>query len=266
MTKELSIGVLKKSLILGKNWILKQSPIILTVAGVGGVVATTVMAVKATVEAEKLIEQKKVELDLEIDEKLTIEETVKTCWRTYLPVGISAGLTIAAIIGSSAINEKRKAAMAGLYAISETALKEYQEKNLETIGEKKEQSVRDAVNADKVKRTENNISPEQLSLASLSQGKVLVHEVMSGRYFLSSVQDLKAAMNDLNSQLIYDMCASLNEFYDLIGLDRNEIGDDCGWNIDEKLELYFTSGLTSEGVPYLVLDYKTRPYYGYRDI
>lgn len=256
---------LTKALSLTKTWVVKQSPILLTVAGVGGVITTTIMTVRATTEAERLIEQKKYEKNLSVGEKLTIQETVQTAWKPFIPVAISMGFTLAAIIGSSAINEKRKAALAGLYAISETALKEYQEKTEEIAGKNVAQKIRDGVNADKVKDEDSPFEEQVL----LGEGKCLVKDLMSGRYFRSSMQEINHARDEINDCIMSgDMCASLNDYYEVLGLDPIELGYEVGWKIGHICRPYCTSCLTRDGVPVLVLDWdpKGRPEADYRDI
>lgn len=264
MSIHINSMAIKKGLILGRNFIVKQSPIILTVAGVTGVITTIGLAIKATTEAEKLIEKKKIEDEMQVDEKLTITETIKVAWKPFVPVVISGGLTIAAIVGSSAINEKRKAALAGLYALSETALQEYQEKIEKVGGEKLLTQVKDEVNVSKV---DQNLPfmPTDLEI-----GDCPVYDIMSGRIFRSSIEKIRKAANDINEGIYNgDMCASLNDFYDMFpDLGANELGYECGWNLTHKCVPYFTSRLSSEGRPILVLDWAQdgRPYSGYRDI
>ena len=98
----------------------KHSPEILTGIGVAGMIATTVMAVKATPKAILLINEKEVELKVE---KLTLAETVKTTWKCYIPAAITGVSSIACIIGASSVNARRNAALATAYTLSETALR-----------------------------------------------------------------------------------------------------------------------------------------------
>jgi hypothetical protein len=61
-----------------------------------------------------------------------------------------------------------------------------------------------------------------------------------------------------------EMYISLNEFYYEIGLNPISIGDDIGWNIDRGyIELNFSSQLTDDGNPCLVIDYQVAPRYEY---
>lgn len=264
MNTTIKVNAIKKGLILTRNLIVKQSPIILTVAGVTGVLTTIGLTVKATTKAKQLIEEKKIQEGMNIDEKLTVTETVKTAWKPFVPVALSAGLTIGAIIGSSAINEKRKAALAGLYALSETALQEYQEKTEEMAGKSVADKIKDHINAEKVQDDVCPFEPDEFVV-----GKCLVKDRLSGRVFLSSMEEIRRAANDINEGILGgDMLASLNDFYNIIGLDEMDLGVECGWNLERLCHPYFTSSITSDGRPILVLDWDKngRPISTYRDI
>lgn len=264
-------AALSKGLIVGKNMLIKQTPIVLTIGAVGGVVATMFMMHKATTTAIQLIEKRKAELNLAVDEKLTIEETVKTCWKVYIPPLVSAGLTIGAIIASSAINEKRKAALASLYAISEATLKQYQDKIEQVAGPDVAKTIKDVVNGESIGCDETSVMLHDPDITA----RVLVHDKMTGQDFWSSITDIREAANDIN-QMIHggDMMASLNDFIGFLigrgatGLSECSFGDECGWNLTTACKPYCTAALSSKGTPYVVLDWNNncRPHYEYRDI
>ncbi len=237
--------------------ISKHSPEILTGIGIAGMVTTTVMAVRATPKALILIEDKKAENDVD---KLTPVETIKATWTCYIPAAITGCLSIFCLIGASSVNARRNAAMATAYTLSESALKEYQGKVIETIGEKKEQSVRDAIAKDRIDK--NPVSSREVIITE--KGNTLCYDAISGRYFKSDIDKLKKAENELNRRMRDEMYISLNEFYYEIGLNPTKIGDDLGWNIDHGyIELNFSSQLTDDGNPCLVIDYQVTPRYEY---
>ena len=237
--------------------ISKHSPEILTGIGIAGMVTTTVMAVRATPKALILIEERKEEIDVD---KLTPIELIKTTWTCYIPAAITGGLSIICLIGASSVNTRRNAALATAYTLSESALKEYQGKVIETIGEKKEQSVRDAIAKDRIDK--NPVSSREVIITE--KGNTLCYDAVSGRYFKSDIDKLKKAEIELNRRMRDEMYISLNEFYYEIGLNPISIGDDLGWNIDHGyIELSFSSQLTDDGNPCLVIDYQVTPRYEY---
>lgn len=254
----------QRGLVMTKNLIVKQSPIILSSTAVGGVISTVILASKASIKATELVR----EAENKKGESLTITETIQAGWKPYVPTIISAGLTVGAIVASTAISQKRQAALAGLYALSETALKEYQEKIEEKYGSKDAQKVRDEINADRV--ADAGVPPWDDK--TLPQGECLCFDKFSGQTFTSSSQRISMAASEIN-EMIYggDFCASLNEFYGLIRspqLHQSSLGDSVGWNIDNNCKPYFTSTLTSDMRPCLVLDWVSghEPSSTYRDI
>lgn len=264
------ISTTRKLIVRGGNFIAKQSPIILAGTAIVGVGSTAYLATKAGVRANELIKEAEFEKKASQgeDARLTLAEKVETSWKVYIPTVISGGLTIGAIVASSAISQKRQAALASLYALSETALKEYQDKIEQKYGAKDAQKVLDEINGDRVKNT--SLPPWDVD--SLPQGDCLCFDKFTGRYFSSSVQKIQYAVAEI-TKMIYggDMCASLNEFYGILDnkqLSQCTIGDDVGWNIDSPPEVYFTSCLTSDMRPCLVLDWANshEPTYRYRDI
>lgn len=238
----------------------KHSPEILMGIGIAGMLTTTILAVRATPKALRLIDEKKEELETD---KLTPVDTVKTCWKCYIPAAVSGSLSVACLISANSVNARRNAALATAYALSETALKEYQEKVVETIGEKKEQVVHDAIAKDKV--TQNPVSTSEVIITE--KGNTLCYDTVSGRYFKSDIEKLKKAANELNFRLRDEMYVSVNDFYYEIGLKSISIGDDIGWNIDRGyINLKFSSQLADDGTPCLVLSYGVGPRYDYRSL
>ena len=75
-------------------------------------------------------------------------------------------------------------------------------------------------------------------------------------------------MNDLNRRMRDEMFISLNDFYCAIDnpdLGPTKLGDMLGWNIDKGyIDLNFSSQLTTDGTPCLVLDYTVVPEYEFQ--
>lgn len=234
----------------------KRSPEILTGIGIAGMIGTTVMAVRVTPKALSLIEDAKEEKE----DALTVVETVKVCWKCYLPAAITGVTSMACLIGANSMNVRRNAALATAYTISETALREYKDKVVETIGEKKEKTVRDAIAKDKIDC--NPVSKNEVVITE--KGNTLCYDAISGRYFKSNIDLLKKAENEINRRLLLDDYISLNEFYYEIGLSETKLGNDLGWNISKGFVTFnFSSQLTEDGTPCLVLDFEISPKYDY---
>lgn len=256
----------------------KHSPEILTGIGIAGMVTTTILAVRATPKALELIEEAKYKKEEEIVEHnckvnkvsecissdLKPLEVVKVAWKPYIPAAITGSLSVACLVGASRVNFKRNAALATAYTLSEKALKDYKDSVVETIGEKKEEKIREKV-AQK-KADEQPVSKSEVVMVN-SGGKILFLEPVSNRYFMSDVESVRKIINDLNYRLTTgtEEYISLSEFYDEIGLSHTSISDEIGWNIyrDGQISIDMPSAKTDKEEPCLVLDYNVSPRYDY---
>lgn len=251
---------LKRTIKSAERVLTKYSPGILTGIGIAGMIGATFMAVKATPKALYLIETKKKESEAE---ELTSVETIKTCWKCYMPATLTTVLSAVCLIGASTVSAKRNAALATAYSISEAALREYQEKVVEVIGEKKEKAVRDAVAKDQIER--DPVTKSEVIIID-SNSNTLCYEPLSGRYFKSTIDKIKKAEIKLDRQMIQEMYVSLNDFYWEIGLDGTDLGDKMGWNLSKGyMDLSFSSQLADDGTPCAVIVYGIPPVYDYQN-
>ena len=241
-----------------RKFVNKRSPEILMGIGIAGMITTTVLAVKATPKAMELIEERKTQ---EWTDELSPLEIVKVAWKPYIPAIVTGVTSTFCLIGSSSVHSRRNAALATAYKLSETALTEYREKVIETIGEKKEQTVRDKVAEERVKK--NPVTKNEVIITNT--GKTLCFDPISARYFYSSIEKIKRAENELNKEMLHAFSGyvSLNDFYDEIGLDHTSVGDDLGWNTEKLIDINFSSQLNDNGEPSVVLDYAVAPNYNY---
>lgn len=241
--------ILKNDFLLSlKNKIVDQSPSILTGMAVVGVFTTTILAVKATPKAFQILEQKGLN-----EPPFKKMEIVKSCWKCYTPAFIMGVITSACIISANSINMKRNAALMGLYSISEATMKEYQSKVIDMIGEKKEREIRDEVRSEMVKK--KDLSKEFIC----GKGDTLCYDMLSGRYFKSDMTTILKVQNDLNQKILGGMGVCLNELYWSLGLEGIRLGNDSGWDEAIPLKIEFSSKLTSDGTPCLVMDVEEAP-------
>lgn len=252
----------------------KNAPTILTITGITAMASSTYWAVKATPKALALKEKAEVEKNKKAGTfkgdkvnnwiPLTKLEIVQTCWRCYAPAFITGVLGAACLIGANSMNLRKNAALAAAYALSETNFKEYREKTLEEVGEKKEEKIRNAVAEEKIAKNPVNTS----TVLETGNGDTLCYDAICGRYFKSSIEKLKSALNELNMELVRDGYVSLNQYYDLIGLPDGMLGDDLGWSINDNhstVQLDLSAQLTKDEAqtPCMVVAFKYGPIYNY---
>jgi len=241
--------------------IKKRSPALLMGVGIAGMITTTILAVRATPKAIRLID----EIEKETDEPLGAVEVVQVTWKCYIPAVVTAGLSIVCLIESHKIHGRRNAALATLYSLSETALREYQEKVIETIGEKKEQGICDEIDKERIRK--NSVHKNQIIMTG--NGDTLCYDALSGRYFKSDMEHIKRSVNDTNEMLLNEMYISLNEFYLNLGLPEIEIGEHIGWDVQRgQIKVRYSSQLTPDsnpfmngGIPCLVISHINAPQY-----
>lgn len=246
-----------------ESFLVKRSPEILTGIGIAGMLTTTVMAVRATPKALDLLAEVKEMHTEDTDRKEIGKDIVTKVAPVYIPAIITGTMSTVCLIGACSVNSRRTAALATAYALSESTLKEYQAKVIETIGEKKEQSVRDSIAKDRVEQ--NPVRNTEVYITK--KGETLCLDMLSMRYFKSDIDTIRRVENELNKRLLSEMYISLNEFYYEIGLSCTKQGNDLGWNIgDGLIEFHFSPQLSEDNTPCVVVDYGVAPRYDFRNL
>lgn len=252
-----------------KNAAGKNSPTILTILSIGGLLATVVLAVNETPKVLDLIsDEKHVRLEEYKRETrddvrseplpdMTKFEIVKLVWPCYIPAIIMGAATVASIIGANTISTKRNTALTGAYFLSETALKDYQAKVIKTIGANKAKLIKDEIAQDKVNSTKKKDS----TVIMTGNGEVLCLDLLSGRYLRSSFDKLKKAENEINHRLISEMWMSLNEIYGYIGLPPVNMGNSQGYDLgtDGLLEFDISTCMSENEEPCLTFTFHVTP-------
>lgn len=239
-----------------KTSIVANAPKILTGIGIFGMFGTTVVAVNATPKALRLIEDKKREMQVE---KLPPIEVAKVTWKCYIPAFLMCMTSTVCLIKANDINLRRNAAIATAYNLSSTALKEYQDKVRDTLGEKKERVIREEISKDQLEKDPVN----HKEVIVTEKGNTLCYDGVFGRYFRSDIDEVKRAITRINRKIVTSVhgYASLNDFYDELGLEHVEIGNDLGWNIDDgEIDIddpYVAPA--ADGTPCLVIRYNVAP-------
>lgn len=208
-------------------FVKRNSATILTGLGSVGVVATTVMAVKATPKAIELINQ----AEEEKGDKLTKTEIVMAAGRVYIPTVITGMSTIACIFGANAINKHKQAALMSAYALLDSSYKEYKNKVDELYGEEAGKEVRASIAKDKY---DNNV---------IFEDEELFYDEFSGRYFNSTMADVIQAEYKLNRQITLNGGAYLNEFYEFLDIPAIPAGMELGWSTSLLESHHWTSWL-----------------------
>lgn len=246
----------------------KHSPAILVVTGVVGVVASTVLACKATTKLEGILNESKEQVekihecmnDKELNESgkytekdgkkdLTIvyAQTGLKLVKLYAPAVLLGALSVASIVGSHNILNKRNAALSAAYAVVDKNFKEYRKNVKERFGDKADFELLHNVKAEKIKtveKDENGKETETEKEVYVANGEVTGYSPYAivfdesnqnwqrdaeyNKMFLVKVERY------MNDRLRLNGYVFLNDVYDQIGHPRTKAGQVVGWVYDEE--------------------------------
>ena len=221
-----------------KRMIIKNAPLIMTGIGTVGIFVTAFFSAKAAPKAVHAIE----EAEKHKGAPLTKLEKFKTGAPFFIPAAASSVITAGNVIGAGALGYSRQMALTGLLSASECALKEYQNKVAETIGEKQAREIKESIQSEHLHTALAAQPSPGIGVIRTGHGDELFLDDYSGRLFYSSETAILRAVNDYNAKIISsDNYASLNEFYDefYMNLPHIKAGDYVGYNVDQLLEVRF---------------------------
>ena len=148
---------MEKLLRSSKRFLRKNGSTILTCVGGVGVVATAVMAVKATPKAMQLIKA----AEEEKGEKLTRMETIKIAGPTYAPSAIVGIATIGSIFEANVLNKRSQAALMSAYALIDQSFKDYKTHIEKEYGNRTNANIREKIAKDRYVERETNIGGDK---------------------------------------------------------------------------------------------------------
>ena len=242
-----------------KNGVQKHSPEILAGVGVVGVVASTVMACKATMKLNDILEEsketrdkiRKVENDPAYADKYTPEDAKKDLTinytqtgmkiaKLYAPAVILGSASLGCLLASNDILRKRNAALSAAYMTVDKSFKEYRSRVAERFGEEVEKEIRYNIKAEEIettvvnedgsettiKETVNMMDPNLYSDYAKFFDEANPNWKHDPEYNLMFLKSQQQYANDLlkaRGRLF------LNEVYDMLGIDRTKAGQVVGW-------------------------------------
>lgn len=217
----------------------KASPTILTCIGAAGVVATAVLAVKATPKADSLIKadsRRNHDGDPYAATKL---EAVKSCWKCYIPAAATGVATIICIFGANTLNKKQQASLASAYALVNRSYSDYKHKLKELYGEDAHKKIMESIAAEKSSMppitATGGFSNSSLEFEDANEEQRLFYDSFSKRYFQATISQVLQAEYHINRNMVLGAFVTLNDFYDFLGISHIEGGDVVGWLLSDIL-------------------------------
>lgn len=241
----------------------KHSPEILAVAGVVGIVTSTVMACKATTKVNDIVDEAKETIDKIHDsvgkglhtsdgEEYTEEVAnrdlaivyVQTGWKfakLYGPAVVLGVASIGCMVGSNHILRKRNVALAAAFKAVDTSFKEYRGRVIDRFGKDLDRELRYNIKAKEVEETVIDENGKETTVTKTVDviDPNAAHDIYSivwqegnegwtksaelNKFFLIQTQ------NQANDKLRLNGILTLNEVYDMLGAPRTKYGQLAGW-------------------------------------
>ena len=242
-----------------KNAVQKHSPEILAGVGVVGVVTSTVMACKATMKLNDILEESKetrdkireVESNPRYEEQYSHEDAKKDLTinytqtglkiaKLYAPAVILGSASLGCLLASNDILRKRNAALSAAYMTVDKSFKEYRQRVVDRFGEEVEKEIRYNIKAEEVTST---VVAEDGSETTVTETVKTMDPNLYSDYakFFDEAspywqKDPEYNFMFLKSQQQYanDLLKArgrlfLNEVYEMLGIDKTKAGQIVGW-------------------------------------
>ena len=242
-----------------KNGVQKHSPEILAGVGVVGVVASTVMACKATMKLNDILEESKetrdkireVESNPRYEEQYSHEDAKKDLTinytqtglkiaKLYAPAVILGSASLGCLLASNDILRKRNAALSAAYMTVDKSFKEYRQRVVDRFGEEVEKEIRYNIKAEEITST---VVAEDGSETTITETVKTMDPNLYSDYakFFDEAspywqKDPEYNFMFLKSQQQYanDLLKArgrlfLNEVYEMLGIDKTKAGQIVGW-------------------------------------
>ena len=256
--KEKMVKVYNKS----EMKVRKYSPEILAGVGVVGVIASTVMACKATTklndilsESKEQLEQiKEVAADPSYEEKYTQDDAKSDTTITYVQTGVKiaklyapsvilCASSLGCLLASNNILRKRNAALSAAYMTVDKSFKEYRRRVAERFGDEVEKEIRYNIKAKEIVTVdeEGNEVKETVKVMEGADNPTTYSDY--ARFFDEScpawqndpeynLTFLKAQQQYANDLLKAQGRLFLNDVYKMLGIDITKAGQVVGWVYD----------------------------------
>lgn len=241
----------------------KYSPEILAGVGVVGVVASTVMACKATMKLDEILNDSRETREKIVDVKdnpeytevyspedakkdLTINytQTAVKIAKLYAPAVMLGSASLGCLLASNGILRKRNAALSAAYVTVDKSFKEYRNRVAERFGNEVEKEIRYNIKAEEIEKVvfdeEGNETVVKETLKTMDPNLYSDYAKFFDEASPCWQNDPEYNLMFLKSQQQYanDLLRAkgrlfLNDVYDMLGIDKTKAGQVVGWVYDE---------------------------------
>lgn len=241
----------------------KHSPEILLVAGLVGVVVSTVKACRATTKAGEIIDKAKSDLDnihavvkdpdiqdyteddMKKDTAIVYAQTGLKFAKLYGPSVLLGAASIGCILASHNIIHKRNVALSAAYATLDKGFKEYRSRVIDRFGKELDRELKYNIKAREIEEVSVNDTGEEIvetkTVSVIDPNHYSPYAIVfddgnlgwekdpeQNKFFLIQQQNYANELLKSRGHLF------LNEVYDMLGAKRTKAGAQVGWVYDEK--------------------------------
>ena len=247
-----------------KGKVEKHSPEILMGVGVVGVVTGTVMACRATLKLNDILEEaqetrdkiKEVASNPNYEDKYTEEDAKKdlavNCIQTGVKVAklyapaVAVGVAgVGCVLASHDIMKKRNVALSAAYLTVDKSFKEYKQRVVDRFGEEVEKEIRYGIKAEEIVET---VTDEEGNETTVTETVNTMNPTLYSDYarFFDAASPnwqndpeynlmfLKAQQQYANDLLRAKGRLFLNDVYEMLGLEKSKAGQIVGWVYDRE--------------------------------
>jgi hypothetical protein len=234
---------------------VKYSPEIFMYAGAVGVIGAGVLACKSTLKLNEVIDSKKdtikqihdlrdsgdedyTEQDAKKDLAIVYTSTALDIAKLYAPSVILGGLSLAAMIQSHNILNKRNAALAAALTTATESFNRYRKNVVEKYGEEIDKELRYGIKKEKINTVDENGKTKKETVDVVSSELNGYSDY--ARFYDDGCEGwskdpeynlmfLKAQERYANDKLMAQGYLFLNDVYDSLGIPRSKAGQVVGW-------------------------------------
>jgi hypothetical protein len=239
------------------------SPTVLFAGGVVGVVSTAVLASRATLKLEDILEKNEQDSlkakealrvgpdvysanDYQKDMAIIYTRTVVDIAKAYGPAILVGSASIAALTGSHVILNRRYAAVTAAYAALDKGFREYRERVVDEFGEETDRKFRYSTetvakkNEDGKEVTVKHMDPNSFSIYARFFDELCSAWQREPEY---NNLFLRCQQNYANDLLHSRGHVFLNEVYDMLSMDRSKAGAVVGWVLSKDSDNFIDFGI-----------------------
>ena len=247
-----------------KGKVEKHSPEILMGVGVVGVVTGTVMACRATLKLNDILEEaqetrdkiKEVASNPDYEDKYTEEDAKKDLAVNYIQTGVKVAKLYApavavgvagvgCVLASHDIMKKRNVALSAAYLTVDKSFKEYKQRVVDRFGEEVEKEIRYGIKAEEIVET---VTDEEGNETTVTETVKTMNPTLYSDYARFFDEASPCWQNDPEYNLMFlraqqqyanDLLRAkgrlfLNDVYEMLGIEKTKAGQIVGWVYDRE--------------------------------